>query len=73
MAEGAAVVLVWVLVCIGATIAIVELTDGTWQAIGLTAIAFLAAPLVEVPAIFTERGYEEYRQEWTRSHRARLG
>jgi hypothetical protein len=72
MAEGAVIVVIWVALCLGATIAILELTDGIWQAIGLTAIAFIAAPLVEVPILFTERGYEEYREHWARSW-VRLG
>ena len=80
MTQGAAIVLIWVTVCLGAAIAVVELTDGTLQAVGLTVVAFLAAPLVEASAIFTERGYEEYREQWTRDNwpgagtrRTRLG
>jgi hypothetical protein len=67
-------------VCQGAAVAVVELTDGTLQTVGLTVVAFLGAPLFEVPVIFTERGYEEYREQWTKdnwppaeSGRTRLG
>ncbi len=68
MAEGAAIVSIWVVVCLGAAVAVLELADGTTQAVGLAAVAFLAAPLFEAPAIFTERGYEEYREQWTSEH-----
>src|SRR5262249_6545624 len=73
MAEGAVIVLLWLALCAGALVAVLELADGTWQAIGLTAVAFIAAPLVEAPALFTERGYEEYRAHWTKSHWVRPG
>jgi hypothetical protein len=69
-----------VTVCLCAAIAVIELAGGAVQAAGLTVVAFLAAPLVEVSAIFTERGYEEYREQWTRDNwpaaetgRTRLG
>ena len=67
MAEGAVIVLIWVALCLGATLAVLELTTGTLEAIGLVAVAFIAAPLVEIPVLFTERGYEEYREHWARS------
>jgi hypothetical protein len=72
MAEGAVIVLIWVALCLGAALAVLELTAGTWEAIGLIGVVLIAAPLVEVPVLFTKRGYEEYREHWTRSW-VRLG
>jgi hypothetical protein len=73
MAEGAVIIVLWVALCAGAAIALLELTDGTWQAIGLTAVAFIAAPLLQARALFTELGYEEYRAHWTQSHWVKAG
>ncbi len=51
----------YTLACAAALIAVLELAEGVWMAIGLTVVAFLAG---HIPEAFVVCRYSTYREEW---------
>jgi magnesium-transporting ATPase (P-type) len=59
--------IVFILVCIGALIAVIVFADGIWLAIGLTVVAFFVGM---VPELLIDLRYGKYRNEWEMANSA---